>query len=604
MNLLFPRIPIFDPDALLESGLFLVEWIFRLPGLLVWLVLLGWASYTLLSAGPMAGTLLTESSGLLRPDNWLLLLLAFIVDKTVHEFGHAIACKLFGKQAGTGGEVHVIGMMLLIFTPVPYVDASSAWLLPDKWKRAIVGAAGMWMEFALAAIAAIVWRYSVPGSTLHAFCYNLMFIASVATLFFNGNPFLRYDGYYILADLLEIPNLLGRAMQFATYLIRRYLFGLKQAINPTETSGQQRWLLVYLVLSGVVRVLVCTGIILFLVTNLRQYPQLTLLLLSMASIAAATWLLVPLGRAAWYLVSNAELVHRRTRAISTSLCGFGLIVAAVGLLPLPHHTRVTGIVRTARQRGVYAPVDGFLQWCKPSDTQQASVRAGTVLVRLSNPQLQARLIQSQSRLAAARVKRRKALAGNPAMAQILARQISALQTEVSRLQSRVADLTLHAPATGFWTNQDMRLRRGAYLKRGDRIGTLADFAAPLIFAPASQANAGRIIRFGRPLIELRIAGRPAPMLHATLVRVYPGGGTKMPSAALSYLAGVPLAPSLNARRPGQAARPFFMLVLRPTQPVRLLPGMTVIGRVTLPDQSLLMDVIHSLRRTLQPGTGL
>ncbi len=604
MNLLFPRIPIFDPDALLERGLFLVKWIFRLPGLLVWLVLLGSAAYTLLSAGPIAGTLLTESSGLLRPDNWLLLLLAFIVDKTVHESGHAIACKAFGQQAGTGGEVHVIGMMLLIFTPVPYVDASSAWLLPDKWKRAIVGAAGMWLEFALAAIAAIIWRYSIPGSTLHAFCYNLMFIASVATLFFNGNPFLRYDGYYILADLLEIPNLLGRAMQYATYLIRRHLFGLKRAVDPTETLGQRRWLLVYLVFSGIVRVLVCTGIILFLVTNLRQYPQLTLLLLSMAAIAAATWLLVPLGRAAWYLVSSAELVHRRTRAISTSLCGFGLIVAAIGLLPLPHHTRITGVVRTAHQRGVYVPVDGFLQWCRQSDAQVASVRKGTILARLSNPQLQTRLIQAQSRLATTRVKRRKALAGNPALAQILSRQISALQTEISRLQNRVSDLTLRSPTAGFWVNQDLQLRQGAYLKRGDRIGTLVNFARPLIFAPASQAGAGRIIRFGHKSIQLRIAGRADPMIHATLVRVYPGGGTAMPSPALSYLAGGPLAPSLNARQPGQAAQPFFMLVLRPTQPVRLLPGMTVIGRVTLPDQSLLFDIIHSLRRTLQPGTGL
>ncbi len=601
MNLLFPRMPLFDPDAILERGLFLVGWIFAWPGLILWTMLIGTAVYTLLNAGPMAGKLLTDSSGLLRPDNWLLLLLAFIVDKSVHESGHAIACKKFGKRFGTGGEVHVIGIMLLIFTPVPYVDASSAWLLPDKWRRAIVGAAGMWMEFALAAVAAIIWRYSDPGSTLHAFCYNLMFIASVATVFFNGNPFLRYDGYYILADLVEIPNLLGRAMQYATYLARRYLFGIKQAINPSETSGQRRWLLVYLALSGVVRVLVCTGIILFLVANLRRYPQLTLLLLTMATIAAATWLLVPLGRGGWYLLSSPELVHRRGRAIGISLAIVAIIAICVGILPLPHHSRVEGVVRTEHQRGVFAQSGGFLRWYNKLNH---TVQPGIALVRLSNPVLQTSLIQAQSRLAATRIKRRKALATNPVMAQILSRQIVALNQEIRRLKNRINNLTICAPVGGVWINHTLRLQLGSYIQRGERIGTLVEMTNPLVYAPAGQGEAGRIIRSGFKDIQMRLPGNPAPMIPATMIRVYPGGGNQLPSAALSYLAGGPFAPSLHAKTPDQSAQPFFMLVFKPTKDVRLLPGQRVVARIQLPDQSLLMDIVNDLRRTLQPGTGL
>ncbi len=604
MNLLFPRIPLFDPDAILERGLFLVGWIFGWPGLILWMVLIGAAVYTLLNAGPMAGKLITDSSGLLRPDNWLLLLLAFIVDKTVHESGHAIACKKFGKRCGTGGEVHVIGLMLLVFTPVPYVDASSAWLLPDKWRRAIVGAAGMWMEFALAAAAAIIWRFSDPGSTVHDFCYNLMFIASVATVFFNGNPFLRYDGYYILADLLEIPNLLGRAIQYATYLARRYAFGVKQAINPSETPGQRRWLLIYLALSGVVRVLVCTGIILFLVAYLRRYPQLTLLLLTMATIAAATWLLAPLGRAAWYLLSNPELTHRRGRAIGISLAVAACIVAAVGILPLPHHSRVVGVVRTRRQRGVYAQSSGFLTWHVPSNKLNQTVQAGSALVRLSNPVLQTGLTQAQTRLAAIRIKRRKALASNPALAQILARQIAALRTEVRRLQTRIGNLTVRSPVGGVWISDDLRLRQGGYVQRGERIGTVADIAHPLVYAPASQGKAGRIIRSGSRKIQMRLPGEPSPAITAAIAEVYPGGGNQLPSAALSYLAGGTFAPSLRAKTPEQSAQPFFMLVLQPEDKTRLLPGQRIVARVRLPNQSLLMDIVNDLRRTLQPGTGL
>ena len=603
MNLLFPRLPLFDPDALLERGLFLVGWIFDWPGMILWTMLIGTAVYTLLNAGPTAGKLLTDSSGLLRPDNWLLLLLAFIVDKSFHESGHAIACKKFGKRFGTGGEVHVIGIMLLIFTPVPYVDASSAWLLPDKWRRAIVGAAGMWMEFALAAVAAMIWRYSNPGSTLHAFCYNLMFIASVATVFFNGNPFLRYDGYYILADLLEIPNLLGRAMQYATYLARRYLFGIKQAINPSETSGQRRWLLVYLALSGVVRVLVCTGIILFLVANLRQYPQLTLLLLTMATIAAATWLLVPLGRGAWYLLSSPELPHRRGQAIAISLAIVAVLAISVGILPLPHHSRVEGVVRTEHQRGVFAQSGGLLTWYAPSKRNH-TVPAGEKLMQLSNPVLQTSLTEAQARLAAVRIKRRKALAANPAMAQILSHQIAALRQEILRLTNRIDNLTICAPVGGVWIGHHLRLRMGGYIQRGQRIGTMADMGRPLVYAPASQGEAGRIIRYGFKHIQMRLPGKPSPMIPAKMIRVYPGGGKTLPSAALSYLAGGPFAPSLHAKTPDSSAQPFFMLVFQPERNIRLLPGQRIVAQVRLPDQSLLMDIINDLRRTLQPGTGL
>ena len=603
MNLLFPRVPLFDPDAILERGIFLVGWIFAWPGLILWITLISIAAYTLLNAGPMAGKLLTDSSGLLRPDNLLLLLLAFIVDKSVHETGHAIACKKFGKRFGTGGEVHVIGMMLLIFTPVPYVDASSAWLLPDKWRRAVVGAAGMWMEFALAAAAAIIWRYSDPQSTLHAFCYNLMFIASVATVFFNGNPFLRYDGYYILADLLEIPNLLGRAMQYATYLVRRYLFGLKQAINPSETSGQRRWLLVYLALSGVVRVLVCTGIILFLVANLRHYPQLTLLLMTMATIAAATWLLVPLGRGAWYLLESPELVHRRGRAIGISFGIVVIIVFLLGIFPLPHHTRVEGVVRTIHQRGVFVQSGGFLVWYAPGN-QDKTISAGKKLMQLSNPLLQTSLKRARARLAAVRIRHRKALATNPAVAEILSRQITALNQEIHRLNNRINDLTICAPVSGSWINHHFRLELGSYIHRGQRIGTMADMASPLVYAPADQGQAGRVIRSGFNRIEMRLPGNPTPMIPAKMIRVYPGGGNQLPSAALSYLAGGPFAPNLRANTPDQSAQRFFMLVFKPTEAVRLLPGQRIVARVRLPDQSLLTDIVNDLRRTLQPGTGL
>ena len=176
--------------------------------------------------------------------------------------------------------------------------------------------------------------------------------------------------------------------------------------------------------------------------------------------------------------------------------------------------------------------------------------------------------------------------------------------EIRRLKKRIDNLTICAPVGGVLINHTLRLQLGSYIQRGERIGTMAVLTGPLVYAPAGQSEVGRIIRSGFKHIQMRLPGNPAPMIPAKMIRVYPGGGNQLPSAALSYLAGGPFAPSLHAKTPDQSAHPFFMLVFRPTENVRLLPGQRIVARVRLPDQSLLMDIANDLRRTLQPGTGL
>ena len=136
--------------------------------------------------------------------NWLLLAAALAGAKVLHEFGHGLACKRFG------GECHEMGVMLLVFTPCLYCNVTDSWMLPSKWRRAAIAAAGMYVELALAAGATFLWWFSNPG-IVNSLSLNTMFICSVSTLAFNANPLLRYDGYYILSDLLEIHNLRQKA---------------------------------------------------------------------------------------------------------------------------------------------------------------------------------------------------------------------------------------------------------------------------------------------------------------------------------------------------------------------------------------------------------
>ena len=169
---------------------------------------------------------------MLAPGNLVLLYLGMVVIKTLHEFGHALFCRKFG------GEVHVMGVMLMIFTPMPYVDATSSWSFRQRSKRVLVGAAGMIVELFVAALATFLWARTGPG-TLHTLAYNMMFVASVSTLIFNINPLLRFDGYYILSDLLEIPNLNQRAIGQLRHLAESKLFGVKPSESPAGT--RRRW---------------------------------------------------------------------------------------------------------------------------------------------------------------------------------------------------------------------------------------------------------------------------------------------------------------------------------------------------------------------------
>jgi len=228
-----------------------------------------------------------------------------VIIKTLHEFGHAYFCRKFG------GEVHVMGVMLMIFTPAPYMDATSSWAFRNRWKRVLVGAAGMIVEIFFAAFATFVWAKTGPG-TIHNLAYNMMFIASISTVVFNINPLLRFDGYYILSDLVDIPNLHQRAQQQLRYFAERYLFGLKKVESPANNPREGFWLCVFGIASGIYRVVVFGGVLLVIA------DRFLLLGIIMAAVCFISWVTVPTVRFVQYLASSPKLERQRKRAIALS----------------------------------------------------------------------------------------------------------------------------------------------------------------------------------------------------------------------------------------------------------------------------------------------
>ncbi len=211
------KIPLFDPHRLIDALLPLLRPLWNRWGALLWLAIV--ATGGTLAAMHAEELAADVSDRVLAVDNLVLLGLLFPLVKLLHELGHGIATRM------RGGEVHEIGVMLLVLMPVPYVDASSASTFRSRWHRALVGFAGMGVELLLASLAMGVWLLVEPG-LLRALAFNTLLVAGVSTLVFNGNPLLRYDGYYILADLLEMPNLAQRANRYVGHLVERFAFGL------------------------------------------------------------------------------------------------------------------------------------------------------------------------------------------------------------------------------------------------------------------------------------------------------------------------------------------------------------------------------------------
>ena len=186
---------------------------------------------------------------------WLAITLC--VTKILHEFGHGLSCKHFG------GECHEIGVMFLVLTPCLYCNVSDSWMLPNRWHRAAIGAAGMYVELVLASICTFIWWFTEPGP-LNYICLNVMFISSVSTVMFNANPLLRYDGYYILSDILEIPNLRQKASTILNRKLGKWCLGLEEPEDPFLPKRKQWLFATYTVASAIYRWVVTFSILYFL----------------------------------------------------------------------------------------------------------------------------------------------------------------------------------------------------------------------------------------------------------------------------------------------------------------------------------------------------
>lgn len=581
LNIMFMRFPLLDPDRFLVRAMPVARKLISPFGALLWLIVVGAGMKVALDHFDL---LREQGQGILATNNLFLLYVGLVIIKAIHEFGHAFFCRRFG------GEVHVMGVMLMIFTPMPYVDATSSWSFRSRWQRTLVGAAGMICELFVAALAVFVWANTAPG-ILHSLAYNMMFVASVSTLIFNINPLLRFDGYYILSDLLEIPNLNQRATQELRHLAEHYLFGVKNSHSPATNSREAGWYTFYGITSGIYRVIVFSGV-LFAVAD-----KFLIIGLVMAAVCLISWVTVPVIQFVRYLGSAPQLDRVRTRAIAITAGGVAVLLILLGVVPFPAGFRAPGVVMASQRTQIANQTAGAVEalLVKPG----VLVEAGQPLLQLRNRELDSDLAHTQAHLDEINARLLNAMQTNSADIAPLTKLHDSVAAQLKKLSTDKANLVVRAPHDGIWVAPGIEDYVGRQVNRGSDLGLLVNPAGFEFIASVRQEDVEGLFDREIHRAAVRLNGDAGTVIPVKAWRVIPGEQRTLPSAALGWKGGgdIPVAAEDNSG--SRTVEPFFEVVGKLDSSALLFDGRSGKIRFALPAEPLLPRWTRSLWQLLQ-----
>jgi putative peptide zinc metalloprotease protein len=548
------KVPLLDPERWLNRWRLLADLCFSRVAAILWLLVVGYAAVQV----AVNWSALTEgiTDKILSLENLFLIACIFPFAKAFHELGHALAVKKWG------GEVHEVGVMFLVLVPIPYVDASQSSAFRDKYQRVVVGAAGMLFELLLAALAMFVWLSVEPG-TVRALAYNTMLIAGVSTLFFNGNPLLRFDGYYILMDWLEMPNLATRANQYFGYLLQRYLFRLEDVETPTVAKGEARWLAFFAIASFLYRMFIMVVILVMIASQFFVVGVLLAVWAGFSTIA------LPLFRKLQFLLFDQSLVGRRVGAIGATGLLLAVVVGVLALVPLPHHTMAQGIVWTPEESWVRAGASGFVASvaAAPGD----SVEQGQILIRCEDATLSARVAMLQAEVSEIETRYLAAAALDRVAAATIQEELQFAKERLADARHEESELAIKSTTNGvFVLDMPAQDLPGHYFQRGMPVAYVVNDSATIIRVVVPQEDVD-LVRHDLVGVQVRLSDRPDLVLGANVKREVPGATDELPSLALGIAGGGSIAtdPGADGQRAFQMLFQFDVQIAEETVDKRL-----------------------------------
>jgi putative peptide zinc metalloprotease protein len=522
-NPLLLRLPLLRPDRVVNAATQLFGWWFSGPAFALWV---GTITLALHQVVTNWANVAHSSVQIFADGNLLRLLLTWTLLKVVHEFSHAIACKKFG------GHVREAGLLFILLAPIPYVDVTSSWRFSSKWRRILVSAAGMYTEIFCAAVAAIVWVNTPPG-VLHQQAYNIVVTASFVTLLFNANPLMRFDGYYMFSDFLEIPNLYSLGQQYTRYVARRHMMGVS-ARMPTLPWKKNAAIRMYGVAALVWRVLVCASLILA-ASCLFAGAGIVL-----AIAATALWLGVPVYKLGRYLLAGNEIEKPNRLRFAVSAAVLLAAATAFVLIPEPGGIRSPAIVQYEPLHIVRAPFAGFVLEVK--NRSGASVAQGAPIVVMENRSLTSEIaeMRAEGRQSEQR-SRNYRKEGDVAALQVESEVRDVLLQKVTERQKQLNESVILAPAGGIVVTRDVDALLGRYVEEGQELLAIGVDQQKELQVSVSQDDIETFSQQSGQTVDVLLLAPGSSAFSSTLGTVDPRATRYLPHPALAAVNDGPLA---------------------------------------------------------------
>lgn len=574
-NPIYTKIPLVQGKLLEQMGAWftpLVCWPVFMAVVLLWLV----AGASVLANWKLFAE---ATSRLFVSDSWMWWGAAWLVLKTAHEMGHAVMAVRVGSQ------IRSAGISLIFMAPIPFVDLSDLWTIPDRMQRMLCCAGGMLVELTLASLAAIV-AVSTDNQSLQYFCCALATMGTVTTLAFNASPLIRFDGYFIFSDLINYPNLYTDAQLAAKQCLVKCLLPWRAA--------QQR-MSIPLVLYG----LACYQ---YRIVMMLSLAVGTILAMQGVGVALVAWgayavVLTPLLKlrtARKQAGQRAQPAHVGPMDSAHSITGkqwfggrwemlWGGVVAAglcllTCVLPAPLQPTIPGYVDLRDPHWIRTNTEGFL--AEVFVTNDSLVATGDLIARLSNPELELELALKDNELTTITetiaLRRAQGLLAELQAAQA---QREALQTQVAQLQRRVADLQVRSPSDGRLVRNDLNSNLGMFLKAGEPLAMVARPGDFEIVASIGQHDAPRMRAAVGGSLSAHVSG--GARIVGLLEKVEPRASDQLQQPLLAASYGGPIAvrseQSASGREELKLLQPRFdcRLRLQPEVAQQLTPGQMV-----------------------------
>ncbi|MDP1929795.1 MAG: biotin/lipoyl-binding protein [Thiobacillus sp.] len=519
LNPLAFRINLFNPDALLRRFDGMGQQLFRTWMLGVWGLVVGLALMGALSHWSELRA--HAATYLLTPRYLILMWLCFPVIKAVHELAHGLAVRRWG------GEVTQMGITLLVLVPAPFVDASAASAFRRTYQRVMVSAAGIMTELLIAALAFFVWLNTEPG-LLRDIAFVFAFIGSVSTVLFNGNPLLRFDGYYVLSDALNLPNLATRSSRYWVYLAQRYLLKLPNAQSPEPSQRERVWLLMYAPLSWLFRIFIGV-LITFWVASKSIFLGLAAGLYMLY-----TTLAQPLYKVLRFAFFSPALGTKRLRARLITVGCAALAMIAVGVLPMPSTTVAEGVVWLPERAQLRAETGGFIVNLVAKDGEH--VQPGQLIAVLEDPALEAGKRELQGKLDGLRAEHYQAFLSDALKAKNAEEAMQRTEAELARVEERLSQLDVRAQIAGSLVMPRQQDLPGTFVRQGAMLGYVFSPDQVRVRAVVDEHDIAQV-REHTQRVEVLLTDRASPRLEAGLRRETPAATQTLPSAALGDRAG-------------------------------------------------------------------